>query len=316
MKFLRVAAMAACLLAAGCVHFSPDRPRGGRLMDDVRVLSADDMQGREIDTKGSIKARNYILRRFKQEGLRPLPSGWLQPFRFTPKDGAEIQGVNVMGYVRGRRHPDRFIVVTAHYDHVGVGDDGQIHNGADDNASGVAALFEMARQLKSRRPDHSILFVAFDGEEYGMRGARAFMAAPPVPPEAMALNINLDMIGRLDKGEIYAAGTWQFPRLKPVLEAAAQGSKATLLFGHDRPEDAGGDNWVLRSDQEPFYRAGIPFVFFSVEDHADYHAPTDDPERIPVPFFEAAVEMIGAALRRFDQMDLETLKVGARPPGS
>lgn len=313
MKTLRVAATAALLLAAGCVHISPDRPRGGRLMDDVRVLSADDMQGRQTDTKGSIKARNYVLRRFRQEGLRPLPSGWLQPFRFTPKDGIERQGVNVMGFVRGTRRPGQVIVVTAHYDHVGVGDDGQIHNGADDNASGVAALFEMAHRLKSRRPEHSILFVALDAEEYGLRGARAFMANPPVPVEAMALNINLDMVSRIDKGELYAVGTYQFPALKPVLEEAARGSKVALLFGRDRPQDTGRDNWVPLSDQEPFYRAGVPFVFFSVDDHADYHAPTDDPERIPVPFFEAGVELIARALFRFDAMDLSVLRTQARP---
>lgn len=312
MKFLRVAALAALVAAGGCIHFSPDRPQGGRLMDDVRILSADDMQGRETYTKGSIKARNYILRRFKQEGLRPLPSGWLQPFRFTPRDGRERQGVNVMGYVRGRTHPDRFIVVSAHYDHVGVGEDGRIYNGADDNASGVAALFDMAHRMKSRRPEHSIIFVAFDGEEFGLKGAQAFMASPPVPASAIQLNINLDMISRIDKGELWAVGTYQFPALRAPLEAAARGSKVTLLFGRDTPQDTGRNHWVELSDQEPFYKAGIPFVFFSVDDHADYHEPTDDPERIPVPFYEAGVELIAQALWGFDRMDLEPLKAGAR----
>lgn len=314
MNYLRVAATAALLLAAGCVHISPDRPRGGRLMDDVRVLAADDMQGRKTDTKGSIKARNFILRRFQQEGLRPLRAGWLQPFRFKRSDGTELQGVNVMGFVEGRSHPDSFIVVTAHYDHLGVSADGAIHNGADDNASGVAALFDLARRLKARRPEHSVLFVALDAEEFGLKGAEALVANPPVPVAAMALNINLDMISRVDKGEFWAVGTYQFPALRAPLEEITPGSKVTLLFGRDRPEDTGRNNWVSLSDQEPFYRAGVPFVYFSIDDHDDYHKPSDDPERIPVPFFESAVELIAKALYRLDSVDLAAVKAGARPP--
>lgn len=295
---------------SACIHISPDRPDGGRLMDDVRALSADEMQGRMVDTKGSVKARGWILNRLKQEGVRPLPSGWMQTFNFASADGQGlVQGVNVMGYVRGRRHPDQFIVISAHYDHMGV-ENGQIFNGADDNASGVAGMLDIAHRLRGHAPEHSVIFVALDGEEEGLKGAEAFVARPPVPVERMVLNLNLDMIARLDKGEIYAVGAYQFPALKPALERAAQGSKVTLLFGRDRPEDKGRNNWVNLSDQQPFYAAGVPFVFFSVDDHADYHTPSDDPERIPIPFFEAGVQLIADAFWQFDAMDLTAVRAG------
>lgn len=303
------------LVLSACTHYppiriSPDRPDGGRLMDDVRALSADEMQGRMVDTKGSVRARGWILNRLKQEGVRPLPSGWMQTFNFASADGqGSVQGVNVMGYVRGRRHPDQFIVVSAHYDHMGV-ENGQIFNGADDNASGVAGMLDIAHRLRSHAPDHSVIFVALDGEEEGLKGAEAFVARPPVPVERMVLNLNLDMISRLDKGEIYAVGAYQFPALKPALERAAQGSKVTLLFGRDRPVDKGRDNWVALSDQQPFYAAGVPFIFFSVDDHADYHKPSDDPERIPIPFFAAGVQLIADAFWQFDAMDLAAVRAG------
>jgi len=320
---LRVAAAAAALclsaLAAGCMHiampeFSPDRPRGGRLMDDVRALASDDMQGRMVDTKGSIKARAYILNRLKQEGVQGLPGGWLQSFNFATRKAPDtpLQGVNVMGWVRGRVHPDQFIVVSAHYDHLGVRD-GEIYNGADDNASGVAGMLDLAHRLRGHAPRYSVLFVAFDGEEEGLKGAEAFVANPPVPMSQIVFNLNLDMISRLDKGEMYAVGTYQFPVFRPVLERAAQGSKVHLLFGRDTPQDTEENHWVELSDQDAFYKAGVPFVFFSVDDHPDYHRPTDDPERIPVPFFEAAAQLVADSFKLIDKMDLAAVKAAQRP---
>jgi hypothetical protein len=304
-----VGALLCAALTAGCAHL-PFAPSGGeRLMQDVRVLAADDMQGRLVGTQGSARARAYILERLKQEGVRPMASGWTQPFSFTTKKEPDrVQnGVNLVGWVRGGGHPDQYIVVSAHYDHLGVRD-GQIYNGADDNASGVAGMLEVARRLKDRRPDHSVIFVAFDGEEEGLKGAQAFVATPPVPLARIAFNLNLDMISRLDRGEIYAVGTWQYPMLRAPLEQLARGAKVKLLFGRDRPQDTGADHWVELSDQEPFYKAGVPFIFFSVDDHPDYHKPTDDPDRIPAPYFREAVRLIGATFRMVDKMDLAALK--------
>src|SRR5690606_5806211 len=140
--------------------------------------------------------RDYIADRYRDLGLAPLGDDLLLPFRAgVSRMGGPVQGWNVAGVIRGSEHPDRYIVVTAHYDHEGVAD-GVVWNGADDNASGVAALLELARHFIPRPPRHSIVFLALDGEEQGLLGARAFTADPPVPLKAVAINVNLDMIAR------------------------------------------------------------------------------------------------------------------------
>jgi len=302
---MRIAALAAVLL--GLTACAADGVSQARLMTDLKVLAADDMEGRLVGTPGSQKARDYIVGRFEQEGLKPAGTdGWFH--RFTIQmDGKPVEATNIVGVRRGSRWPDRYIVVTAHYDHEGI-KNGQIYNGADDNASGVSALFEIARALRGRAPRHSILFVALDAEEEGLLGAEAFVRTPPVPREAMQLNINLDMISRSDKDELWAVGTTQYPALRPVLLGLKRDPRLTLHLGRDGPNDKGRMNWVNLSDQAAFHAAGIPFIYFSVDDHADYHQPTDDPERIDPEFYTGVVATVLEALKAFDRMDLSGLK--------
>jgi Zn-dependent M28 family amino/carboxypeptidase len=208
--------------------------------------------------------------------------------------------VNLVGSVRGSATPDRYIVVTAHYDHVGVRN-GEIFNGADDNASGTAALVELARQLRQNPPAHSVLIVALDGEEGGLTGAREFVRAPPVPVSGIVVNVNLDMVGRNDKGELYAAGTSHYPFLRPYLDSVATRSSITLTFGHDNRDGPRSDDWTSQSDHAAFHRAGIPFIYFGVEDHPDYHRPTDVAERLMPEFFAGAANTVLDAIRTFDR---------------
>ena len=270
-----------------------------RLLRDVETLSADDMEGRGIGTKGSEKARAYIARRFAESGIRPFQNNYVQPFDFKNREGAQVSGANVVGYIEGKKYKDRYIVVSAHYDHEGVRN-GEIYNGADDNASGTAALLAIAEYFKNKKPGHTIIFAAFDGEESGLRGARAFVAAPPVGREKILLDVNLDMVAHNDKSELYAAGTYHYAQLKPALERAAKASKIKLLLGHDRPEQ-GPDDWSTQSDHGAFHAVKIPFVYFGVEDHKDYHKPTDDFENINQEFFVRAVETILEAVKGLDK---------------
>lgn len=270
-----------------------------RLLRDVETLSADDMEGRGIGTNGGEKARNYIAGRFAEIGIRSFQNNFIQPFDFISRDGAKLSGANVVGYIEGKKYKDRYIVVSAHYDHEGIVK-GEIYNGADDNASGTAALFAIAEYFRKNRPAHTIIFAAFDGEETGLRGARAFLAAPPVAKDRIVLNVNLDMIAHNDKQELYAVGTYHYPALKPTLEKAAKGAKIKLLFGHDRPE-LGRDDWTTQSDHGAFHAVKIPFVYFGVEDHKDYHRPTDDFANINQEFFVRAVETILDAVKGLDK---------------
>jgi len=209
-----------------------------------------------------------------------------------------LKGVNFIGQIKGRKDPEKYIIITAHYDHVGIRN-GEIYNGADDNASGTAALFAIASYFKKHPPDHSLIFVAFDAEERGDLGSEHFVANLPVKKESILLNVNMDMISRNDKGELYAAGTHHYPQLRPILESVQKKAGVKLLLGHDDPK-LGHDDWTGQSDQASFHAAKIPFVYFGVEDHKDYHRPTDDFANIQPEFYVRSVETIIDAIKAFD----------------
>jgi len=239
------------------------------------------------------------MRRFGDAGLSPLGSSYERSFQLSAgKAEKEPAGVNVVGYVPGKKQPGRFIVVTAHYDHVGIKNN-QIYNGADDNASGVAALLQLAAHFSRERPDNSIIFAALDAEEINLVGAHALVAQLKAEKRDVTLNVNLDMVGHSDRGELYASGSYHTPALRPLLERVAARARVKLLIGHDRPEQ-GHDDWTKQSDQYAFHLAGIPFVYFGVEDHKDYHKPSDDSETITRNFFVHAAETILDALKTFD----------------
>jgi Zn-dependent M28 family amino/carboxypeptidase len=270
-----------------------------QLFADVRALADDRMEGRETGKPGGERARAYVLGRLKETGVRPLfGDSFEQPFEFRTRRGEALRGVNLVGQVRGRETPERLVVVTAHYDHVGVRN-GEVYNGADDNASGVAALLAMAAHFARERPRHTVVFAALDAEEMGLRGAAALVEKLKAEKRAVALNVNMDMVGHSERGELYAAGAYHTPALRPLLERLAKDAPVKLLLGHDRPEQ-GQNDWTNQSDHAAFHRAGLPFVYFGVEDHKDYHKPTDDFETLTPDFFARAAETVLAAVRLFD----------------
>lgn len=295
--------LAACGPAAdGAITAQPPEVAidSATLMRDIGVLAHDSMEGRGAGTPGSARARAFIERELARRGVEPLNGSYLHPFTFNRRgDSAETEGVNVIGIVRGTTSPDRYIVISAHYDHLGVRN-GEIYNGADDNASGTAALLALARSFAEHPARHSLIFAAFDAEEHGLRGARAFVADLPVPQDAITLNVNMDMVGRNDAGELYVAGTYHYPDLLPLVERIAAEAEVTLIPGHDRPDSAPGDDWSLASDHGAFHEIGIPFLYFGVEDHPDYHKPTDDVEGIQPGFYARAVRTIAGAVRIVD----------------
>ncbi|WP_395649918.1 M20/M25/M40 family metallo-hydrolase [Brevundimonas sp.] len=309
--------LAALLGLAGCdtVGLSPEatpapaapppvQPVPEQLMTDVRVLSADDMEGRDTGSPGGERARAYIVSRLEAIGIAAPPMGRLQPFAAevpTRSGPTRYAGTNILGLIPGTRVPDRYIVISAHYDHVGTRD-GLIYNGADDNASGVATMLEIATQLKAQPPEHSVIIVAFDGEERGLIGAKHFVQAPPVPLASIALNLNFDMTARAETdGHLWVTGTYQHPTLRPMLEPVPAVGPVSLAFGKDTPQDTGANNWVEASDHGAFFKAGIPFLYLGVDYHPDYHRPSDDFERITPSVFASATEVAVSAFRALDQ---------------
>jgi Zn-dependent M28 family amino/carboxypeptidase len=206
-----------------------------------------------------------------------LPGVWAElAVAFEAKELVRVP--NVVGMLRGRRKPEEYVLIGAHYDHVGVmampGAQDSIYNGADDNASGTAGLMLVARALSQlrRSPERSIVFVAFSGEEKGLLGSRAFVQHPPLPLEHCVAMLNMDMIGRnhpdsLSIG-VRPAGLWQL-----VVEQN-QRSPRPFLLGREAEEFFG------RSDHASFAALGIPVVFFFTGLHPDYHRPSDHADKL------------------------------------
>ena len=283
-----------------------------QLMRDVETLSAPAFEGRRTGTPGALKARQWLVDQFRDIGLTSGGSeGYLQPFTFSTREaGAPLRGdrpdgdnyaaANVIGRVPGREAHARIFVVTAHYDHLGIRD-GVRYPGADDNASGIAVLLAAARHFVRNRPRHPVVFAALDAEELGLRGARTLIDSALLPRGSIAMNVNLDMVSRNDRNEIYAAGTSHAPWLRPLLLDVQARASVNIRFGHDLPTGRGGiEDWTHSSDHGPFHDAGIPFVYFGVEDHPDYHKATDAAGRIDPRFFGDVADMIIETLRTGD----------------
>jgi Zn-dependent M28 family amino/carboxypeptidase len=295
--------------AAGCEPPPPDPsvpllPRevvtadSARILESLAYLSSDALQGRLTGTDGAALARVHLAAEWRDAGVEPVSGVFERPFTRTSAAGDGADGVNLVGVVHGTEISDRYIVLSAHYDHVGVRN-GQVFNGADDNASGAVALGAIARALRDHPLRHSLILAALDAEESGLRGARAFVADPPVPLGSIELNVNLDMIARTD-GLLWAAGAAFTPVLAPVLEQVAATAPVELRLGHDRADAPEGDDWTRSSDHGAFHSAGIPFVYFGVEDHEDYHRPTDDFERVDRTEYLDAIQTVLAALISLD----------------
>lgn len=268
-----------------------------RLIGDLTRLAHDSMAGRAAGTPENATARTWLASEFGRIGLATVGDSYEHPFTMARRSGADsVRGVNVLGMVQGTRTPDRVIVVSAHFDHLGVRN-GEIYNGADDNASGTAAVLALAAHFQANPTPSTLVFALWDAEEVGLLGARAFVAAPPIPLTRIALNVNLDMVSRNDKSELYAAGASHYPQLRPILEGLVPDALITLRLGHDT--GGGQDDWTSQSDHGAFHAAKIPFVYFGVEDHPDYHKPTDTADRIQPGFYYRAVRTIGEFIQRW-----------------
>jgi len=275
-----------------------------RLMEALTTLADPKFEGRAAGSPGGLAARAWVLERFKSIGLQPVSGSYVFPFTFTRMTAGgrvEGNGANVIGQCLGSDPKAPVFVVSAHYDHVGVRN-GALHPGADDNASGVAVMLAVAEHCRKTPFKRTVVFAAFDAEEAGLQGAKAFLIKPPLPKDRIALNVNLDMVSRSDKREIFVAGTHPWPHLKAPLEVVAKRAPITVLFGHDKPVAiAGGvDDWTNQSDHGPFNDAKIPFVYFGVEDHADYHKPTDTADKVNRGFFVDVAETVLDAVLALD----------------
>jgi len=248
------------------------------LKDHVSVLADDTLEGREAGTRGGRAAAKYVLRRLEDAQLRPAGSGgrFVQPFH------GNFQ--NLLAVLEGSDPElrDEYVVVGAHYDHVGYGTRrnsygpiGFIHNGADDNASGVATLLEMIDALTHTiyRPRRSILFAFWDAEEKGLLGSQHWVRQPTVPLEAVRIALNIDMVGRLRKGRVEVGGARSGVGLRRWMSSPRLAEGMWLDFHWEYKDNS--DHWS-------FFEAGIPSLYVHTGLHEDYHRPSDDIEKLNI----------------------------------
>ncbi|MCF7559813.1 M28 family peptidase [Sabulilitoribacter multivorans] len=266
------------------------------LLKHVKSLSSDAFEGRRTGTKGALKAEKYIINQFYSLKVKPLGKKYHQSFVFSRR-GKTYNGTNILGLIEGKELPHKYIVISAHYDHEGI-KFGEIYNGADDNASGLSALFSFAEYFRSNPPKHSIILAAFDAEELGLQGSKYFVKNTIVSDKAIVLNINMDMISRSSEKELFVVGTAFNEQLKNIVSSIDESENIKLIKGHDGYD--GLDNWTYSSDHANFHKKGIPFLYFGVDDHKDYHEPTDDYENIQPDFYIEAVKTIISVFKKVD----------------
>lgn len=271
-----------------------------QLLEHVQTLSSDAFEGRRTGTKGALKAKDYIVSELIDLDVKPLTEAFEQPFTFSSRQ-KDYNGINILGLIEGTEKPEDYIVISAHYDHEGI-KNGQIYNGADDDASGVSALLAFAEYFQKNPPKHSVILAFFDAEELGLRGSKYYVDNTVVPFESIKLNINLDMVSRSDKSELYVTGARDNEAFTRIIEMKPKSEAFKFLMGHDGKD--GKQNWTYSSDHGSFFRKGIPFLYFGVEDHKDYHKPTDDYENIHPEFYKLAVKNIISVFKEIDNLDL------------
>ncbi len=296
------------LIAVACTDFTTDKELLTGLKQDVEYLASDDLEGRAIGTDGEVLAARYIADKFKEIGLKPKGTDkYFQVFRVNKPtnpheqavigtNGEGIAGRNVVGFIDNGK--PFTIVLGAHYDHLGYGSEGSlyrgepaIHNGADDNASGTAALIQLARILKEKKSDYNYLFIAFSGEENGLWGSNYFSKNATVAVDSLNFMINMDMVGRLNKEKSLAInGVGTSPVWKDVLNE----------INYDSLKLVTSESGVGPSDHTSFYLQDIPVLHFFTGQHEDYHKPSDDADKIN---YEGMVKVIRFIERLMGELD-------------
>lgn len=260
---------------------------GQTMQKDMEYLASDKLEGREFGSKGEVEAAKYLVKRFKKLGLEPKGTdGYYQVFSVKPKynphakvqadTSKALEGRNVIGFIDNKA--DYTVVIGAHFDHLGYGAEGSlseetaIHNGADDNASGVTVMLQLADWLKGKYTNNNYLFIAFSGEEKGLWGSNWFVKHPTIELNTINYMLNMDMVGRLDQEKKLAVyGTGTSPTWNTFLQKIADSNGVKMIAK---------ESGVGPSDHTSFYLEDEPVLHFFTGQHDDYHKPGDDADKI------------------------------------
>jgi hypothetical protein len=292
------------------IKWSAQAPDNEQMMADISYLADDKLEGRTFGSKGEIKAGDYISKRYKQLGLEPKGENgtWFQALAVKAPNPHNVEfdlngakesmmGRNVLGYLdHGAPYT---IILGAHYDHLGYGEFGSlysgepaIHNGADDNASGVAMILELAQRLQDHK-EFNYLIMAITGEENGLWGSNYYCDHPTIDMTKVTAMLNFDMVGRLNENKMAINGTGTSPVWPDLINTSnTAGLNITM-----------SESGIGPSDHTSFYLTDIPTIHFFTGAHEDYHKPSDDPHLINQSGMEVIADMVVTLIEHMDEKD-------------
>lgn len=266
------------------------------LKKHLYIVASDEMEGRNTGEPGQKKAGKYLIDQYKENGMsyptgadgfyQTVPSEFMAR-AFSPKLN---DSENIWAFIEGTEKPDEILVISAHYDHVGM-KNGEVYNGADDDGSGTVSLLEIAQAFMAAKkdgygPKRSILFLHVTGEEHGLHGSRYYSENPLFPIENTIADLNIDMIGRrdvehTDNGNyVYVIGSDRLSTDLHNINEDANKKYTHLDLDYKYNDRKDPNQFYFRSDHYNFAKKGIPIIFYFNGVHADYHKPTDTPDKI------------------------------------
>lgn len=277
------------------------------LSEMLYFYASDEMEGRMTGSSGQKKAVEYIKNYYKSLGIKSPLGGdnYFQtvPASFLDRLKTPADSENVVAFIEGSEFPDEIVVLSAHLDHVGMDDDGNVFNGADDDGSGTVAMLEMAEAFQTavksgKGPKRSILFLHVTGEEIGLYGSRYYTENPIFPLANTVCNLNTDMIGRIDPDKadtpnyIYLIGSDKLSQeLHEVSEEVAK-KYSDLELDYTYNDENDPNRFYYRSDHYNFAKNNVPIIFYFNGVHADYHKISDTPDKIEYDLMEKRTKLI------------------------
>lgn len=316
MKKLALIALAVSLVA--CKAQKPKNVESADVMKYTNTITADDLkehlyifasdefEGRDTGEPGQKKAAEYLKKEYKSLNI-PSPLGGDDYYQEVPGSyftRGEIKDTeNVVAFIEGSTFPEEVLVISSHYDHVGIDDQGRIYNGADDDGSGTVAILEIAEAFAKAKkdgygPKRSILFLNVTGEEKGLVGSKYYAEFPIFPLENTVANLNIDMIGRIGEGMedkpdyVYLIGSDRLSTDLHEISEAANEEYVNIDLDYTFNDENDPNRFYFRSDHYNFAKHDIPIIFYFNGVHADYHKHTDTPDKIEYDLLEKRAKLV------------------------
>ncbi|MGG5506820.1 MULTISPECIES: M28 family metallopeptidase [unclassified Myroides] len=277
------------------------------IQKSLLVLTADSLEGRRTGEPGQRKAAHYLASYYKRLGIgtppntssyfQPVPASFMTNWQMKLKDSE-----NVWAFIEGSEKPEEVLVISAHFDHMGILLN-KVYYGADDNGSGTSAVMEIARVFQSLvkegiRPKRSVLFLHVTGEEFGLFGSKYYTQNPPIPLSQTIANLNIDMIGRRSEEHpstqdyIFLVGSDKLSQDLHDTAEKANTESVQLVLDYTFNDDDDPQQIYYRSDHYSFAKNNIPAIFFYNGTHEDYHLPSDTFDKIDFPILTKRTQLI------------------------